>query len=50
VDGAVEVAMSGDGDLDVIRDTVVELALPLHRLSTRVGTLDEVFVRRASGP
>jgi len=46
-DGAVEVAASGDGDLDVIRDVVAELNLPLHRLSTRVGTLDEVFVRRA---
>jgi ABC-2 type transport system ATP-binding protein len=46
-DGQVEVAVGGDDDLDVIRDTVAELGLPLHRLSTRVGTLDEVFVRRA---
>jgi ABC-2 type transport system ATP-binding protein len=45
--GQVEVAVRGDDDLDVIRDAVAELALPLHRLSTRVGTLDEVFVRRA---
>ena len=47
-DGAVEVAINGDADLDVIRDVVAELGLPLHRLSTRVGTLDEVFVRRAA--
>ncbi len=48
VEGVVEVATTGDGDLDVIRDTVVDLGLPLHRLSSRVGTLDEVFLRRAS--
>ncbi len=46
-DGLVEVAIKGDADLDVIRDVVAELNLPLHRLSTRVGTLDEVFLRRA---
>jgi ABC-2 type transport system ATP-binding protein len=50
VDGVVEVSLATDADLDVIRDTVVDLALPLHRLSTRVGTLDEVFLRRASAP
>jgi ABC-2 type transport system ATP-binding protein len=48
-DGIVEVAVRGEDDLDLIRDVIVELALPLHRLSTRVGTLDEVFVRRAAG-
>ena len=48
VEAVVEVAIAADDDLDVIRDTVVELRLPLHRLSTRVGTLDEVFLRRAS--
>jgi ABC-2 type transport system ATP-binding protein len=50
VDGMVEVAVGNDGELDVIRDTVVDLGLPLHRLSTRTGTLDEVFLRRAEGP
>ncbi|HEX6596791.1 MAG TPA: ABC transporter ATP-binding protein [Acidimicrobiales bacterium] len=49
-DGSVEVAVKGDADLDVIRDVVAELNLPLHRLSTRVGTLDEVFLRRATVP
>ena len=48
VDGTIEVAVRGDDDLDLIRDAVAELGLPLHRLSTRVGTLDEVFLRRAS--
>jgi hypothetical protein len=46
-EGSVEVSVRGDDDLDVIRDTVVELGLPLHRLSTRVGTLDDVFLERA---
>jgi ABC-2 type transport system ATP-binding protein len=46
-EGTVEVSVRGDDDLDVIRDTVVELGLPLHRLSTRVGTLDDVFLERA---
>ena len=46
-EGSVEVSVRGDDDLDVIRDTVVELGLPLHRLSTRVGTLDDVFLQRA---
>jgi ABC-2 type transport system ATP-binding protein len=46
-DGTVEVSVRGDDDLDVIRDTVVELGFPLHRLSTRVGSLDDVFLRRA---
>lgn len=50
VDGVVEVETVGDAVLDVIRDTVVQLGLPLHRLSTRVGTLDEVFLRRADAP
>ncbi|HVL27686.1 MAG TPA: ABC transporter ATP-binding protein [Acidimicrobiales bacterium] len=47
-DGSVEVAAAADADLDVIRDVVAELGLPLHRLSTRVGTLDDVFLRRAA--
>ncbi|MFP5319747.1 MAG: ABC transporter ATP-binding protein [Acidimicrobiia bacterium] len=47
-DGSVEVAIGGEADLDVIRDVIADLRLPLHRLSTRVGTLDDVFVRRAA--
>lgn len=48
--GEVEVAVRRDEDLDVIRDVVAELGLPLHRLSTRAATLDEVFLRKASTP
>ncbi len=47
-DGSLQVAVRGDDDLDVIRDVVAELGLPLHRLSTRVGTLDDVFLHRAA--
>ncbi|MEW6154413.1 MAG: ABC transporter ATP-binding protein [Actinomycetota bacterium] len=48
--GVVEVAVGGDDDLDVVRDVIADLGLPLHKLSTRVGTLDDVFLHRASGP
>jgi ABC-2 type transport system ATP-binding protein len=49
-DGHLEVAVgdAGDDGLDVIRDTVAGLALPLTRLTTRVVSLDDVFVGRAS--
>jgi ABC-2 type transport system ATP-binding protein len=40
----VEVTVRSDDDLDVIRDVVVELGLPLHRLSSRAGSLDEAFL------
>ncbi|MDQ3944000.1 MAG: ABC transporter ATP-binding protein [Actinomycetota bacterium] len=40
----VEVTVGSDDDLDVIRDVVVELGLPLHRLSSRAGSLDEAFL------
>jgi hypothetical protein len=30
-----------------LRDVIAQLALPLYRLSTRVSSLDEVFLRRA---
>jgi ABC-2 type transport system ATP-binding protein len=48
VDGRVEVAAAADADLDLIRDTVAELALPLVRLSRRGHSLDEVFRERAT--
>jgi len=47
-DGLVEVTVEGDHDLDRLRDTIAELDLPLYRLSTRLTSLDEVFLRRAS--
>jgi ABC-2 type transport system ATP-binding protein len=49
-DASLEVTLDGhDGDaaLDLVRDVVAELGLPLHSLSTRHTSLDEVFLRRA---
>ena len=40
----VEVTVRSDDDLDAIRDVVAELGLPLHRLSSRAGSLDEAFL------
>jgi len=48
VDDLVEVAVSGETDMDSLRDAIAELGLPLFRLSTRLTSLDEVFVRRAT--
>ncbi|MDQ2647921.1 MAG: ABC transporter ATP-binding protein [Actinomycetota bacterium] len=47
VQGLVEVQLDGDAGLDLIRDLVAELGLPLHRLSSRHSSLDDVFLRRA---
>jgi len=46
-EGLVEVTVGGDEDLDMVRDVIAELQLPLYRLSTRLTSLDEVFLRRA---
>ncbi len=46
-DGVVQVDVRSENDLDVIRDTIAELGLPLHRLSSAVGSLDDVFAREA---
>jgi ABC-2 type transport system ATP-binding protein len=46
-DAHVEVPIDSDDTLDVVRDVVAELALPLYRLTTRVTSLDEVFLQRA---
>jgi ABC-2 type transport system ATP-binding protein len=46
--GVVEVQVDDEADLDVVRDTVAELGLPLHRMTTRLTSLDDVFVDRAS--
>jgi ABC-2 type transport system ATP-binding protein len=45
--GVVEVQVAGEDDLDVVRDVVAELGLPLHRMTSRLTSLDEVFVDRA---
>jgi ABC-2 type transport system ATP-binding protein len=48
-DGLVEVTIEGDAHMDLIRDTVAELGLPLFRLSTRLTSLDDVFMQRSGG-
>ena len=48
-DGLVDVAVDGDEQLDLLRDVIADLGLPLHRLSTRLTSLDEVFLDRAAG-
>jgi ABC-2 type transport system ATP-binding protein len=47
VEGVVEVTLDKEDDLDVLRDVIADLGLPLHRLSTRLTSLDEVFLDRA---
>jgi ABC-2 type transport system ATP-binding protein len=47
VNGVVEVQVESDADLDVVRDAVAELGLPLHRMTTRLTSLDDVFLDRA---
>ncbi len=46
-DGLVEVGISDDRGLDALRDTIAALGLPLYRLSDRVTSLDDVFLRLA---
>ena len=46
--GTLEVTITGDADLDTVRDVVADLDLPLHRLTNRLTSLDEVFVHRAA--
>jgi ABC-2 type transport system ATP-binding protein len=46
-DGLVEVTIDGDQDMDKLRDVIADLALPLYRLSTRLTSLDDVFLSRA---
>jgi ABC-2 type transport system ATP-binding protein len=45
--GLVEVTVQGDDDIDAVRDAVADLGLPLHRMTTRLTSLDEVFLDRA---
>ena len=46
-DGLVEVTVGGDRDLDLLRDVIAEQGLPLYRLTSRLTSLDEVFLRHA---
>ena len=47
-EGAVDVEVASDEDLDVVRDIVADLGLPLHRMTTRLTSLDQVFISRAA--
>ncbi len=50
-DGAVEVQVTDEATVDVVRDAVADLGLPLHRMTTRLTSLDDVFLDRAGrGP
>ena len=49
-EGLVEVTLDGDHQMDVLRDVIAELGLPLYRLTTRLTSLDEVFLRLAGSP
>ena len=49
-DGLVEVTLDGDHQMDVLRDLIAELGLPLYRLTTRLTSLDDVFLRLAGSP
>jgi ABC-2 type transport system ATP-binding protein len=46
----VEVTLDGDHQMDVLRDVIADLGLPLYRLTTRLTSLDEVFLRLAGTP
>jgi ABC-2 type transport system ATP-binding protein len=47
-DDTAEVAVATDSDLDHVRDVVAQLGLPLYRLASRLTSLDEVFLEKAS--
>ena len=49
-DGLVEVTLDGDHQMDVLRDLIADLGLPLYRLTTRLTSLDDVFLRLARSP
>ena len=46
--GVVEIEVDGPEHLDVVRDVVADLGLPLHRMTSRLTSLDEVFVGAAT--
>jgi ABC-2 type transport system ATP-binding protein len=47
LDGIVEVQVGGDADIDLVRDAVADLGLPLHLMTSRLTSLDDVFLARA---
>jgi len=48
-EGYVEVTIDGDSQIDLLRDVIADLGLPLYRLTSRLTSLDEVFLERAEG-
>ena len=44
----VEVQVQDDDDIDRVRDAVADLGLPLHRMTSRLTSLDDVFLDKAS--
>ena len=44
----VDVQVEGDEDIDRVRDAVADLGLPLHRMTTRLTSLDDVFLDKAT--
>ena len=49
-EGLIEVTLEGDHQMDMLRDVIAELGLPLYRLTTRLTSLDDVFLRLAGSP
>ncbi|HEX4867879.1 MAG TPA: ABC transporter ATP-binding protein [Acidimicrobiales bacterium] len=47
VGALLEVQVDDEAALDVVRDVVAELGLPLHRMTTHLTSLDDVFLDRA---
>jgi ABC-2 type transport system ATP-binding protein len=47
-DGLIEVKVDDDRHMDLVRDVIADLQLPLYRLTTRLTSLDEVFLRRVA--
>jgi ABC-2 type transport system ATP-binding protein len=47
INSLIEVEVDGDEALDIVRDLIADLELPLHRMTSRLTSLDEVFVDRA---
>jgi ABC-2 type transport system ATP-binding protein len=45
--GVIEVRVESDDDIDVVRDLVADLGLPLRRMTTRLTSLDDVFMAKA---
>ena len=46
-DGLVDVALEHEDQLDLLRDVIAAQRLPLYRLTSRLTSLDDVFLRQA---